>query len=65
MSGTILLIDDEPKLRQLLARILSLEDYRVLEADDTGDAPAWCIFPTFEGMALEEIVLTLLRGMVG
>lgn len=34
MTGTILLIDDEPKLRQLLARILSLEDYRVLEADD-------------------------------
>lgn len=34
MTGTILLIDDEPKLRQLLARILSLEDYRVLEAGD-------------------------------
>jgi DNA-binding NtrC family response regulator len=33
MSGTILLIDDEPKLRQLLARILTLEDYQVLEAD--------------------------------
>lgn len=35
MSGTILLIDDEPKLRQLMARILSLEDYKLLE---TGDA---------------------------
>lgn len=34
MTGIILLIDDEPKLRQLLARVLSLEDYRVLEADD-------------------------------
>lgn len=33
MPGTILLIDDEPKLRQLLARILTLEDYQVLEAD--------------------------------
>lgn len=33
MPATILLIDDEPKLRQLLARILSLEAYRVLEAD--------------------------------
>ena len=33
MSGTILLIDDEPKLRQLMARILSLEDYKVVEAD--------------------------------
>ena len=32
--ATILLIDDEPKLRGLLARILTLEDYRVLEADD-------------------------------
>ena len=34
MPGTILLIDDEPKLRQLMARILSLEDYKVLEAED-------------------------------
>ncbi|MCK8492660.1 MULTISPECIES: sigma-54-dependent transcriptional regulator [Spirosoma] len=34
MPGTILIIDDEPKLRQLLARILTLEDYQVLEADD-------------------------------
>lgn len=34
MASTILLIDDEPKLRQLMARILSLEDYTVLEADD-------------------------------
>ncbi len=34
MLATILLIDDEPKLRGLLARILTLEDYRVLEADD-------------------------------
>ncbi|GAB3895951.1 sigma-54-dependent transcriptional regulator [Spirosoma agri] len=34
MPGTILLIDDEPKLRQLLARILTLEDYQVMEADD-------------------------------
>ncbi|WP_338875096.1 sigma-54 dependent transcriptional regulator [Spirosoma sp. SC4-14] len=33
MPGTILLIDDEPKLRQLLARILILEEYQVLEAD--------------------------------
>ncbi|MFD2938294.1 sigma-54-dependent transcriptional regulator [Spirosoma flavum] len=34
MPGTILLIDDEPKLRQLMARILSLEYYNVLEAND-------------------------------
>jgi len=33
MPATILLIDDEPRLRQLLARILQLEDYTVLEAD--------------------------------
>ena len=33
MPGTILLIDDEPKLRQLMARILSLEEYKVVEAD--------------------------------
>lgn len=34
MSGTILLIDDEPKLRQLMARILCLEEYKVLEAEN-------------------------------
>ncbi len=34
MAATILLIDDEPRLRSLLARILSLEEYRVLEAED-------------------------------
>lgn len=34
MPGTILLIDDEPKLRQLMARILSLDDYKVLEAEN-------------------------------
>lgn len=34
MSATILLIDDEPKLRRLMARILSLEGYKILEADD-------------------------------
>ncbi|WP_018619446.1 sigma-54-dependent transcriptional regulator [Spirosoma luteum] len=33
MADTILIIDDEPRLRQLLARILQLEDYTVLEAD--------------------------------
>lgn len=34
MAATILIIDDEPRLRQLLARILQLEGYTVLEADD-------------------------------
>jgi DNA-binding NtrC family response regulator len=31
-QGTILIIDDEPRLRQLLARLLELEDYHVLQA---------------------------------
>lgn len=34
MQGTLLIIDDEDRLRQLLARLLSLEGYRVLEADN-------------------------------
>ncbi|GAB2602346.1 sigma-54-dependent transcriptional regulator [Spirosoma areae] len=34
MLATILLIDDEERLRGLLSRLLSLEDYRVLEAAD-------------------------------
>lgn len=33
-SATILIIDDEDRLRQLLARILSLEGYTVLEASN-------------------------------
>lgn len=34
MAATLLLIDDEPRLRQLLARILQLEGYAILEADN-------------------------------
>ncbi|MFD1143346.1 sigma-54-dependent transcriptional regulator [Larkinella insperata] len=34
MQGTILIIDDEDRLRQLLARLLSLEGYQVLEANN-------------------------------
>ncbi|WP_420146502.1 sigma-54-dependent transcriptional regulator [Spirosoma sp.] len=34
MPASILLIDDEPKLRQLLARILQLEGYTLFEAAD-------------------------------
>nr|MCU0450286.1 response regulator [Bernardetiaceae bacterium] len=37
-ADTILLIDDEAKLRSLLARILGLEGYRVLEAGDARTA---------------------------
>ena len=33
MADTILIIDDESRLRQLMARILQLEGYAVLEAD--------------------------------
>ncbi|WBA43236.1 sigma-54-dependent transcriptional regulator [Hymenobacter canadensis] len=33
-TGTLLLIDDEPRLRQLLARVLELEGYTVLQAPD-------------------------------
>ncbi len=32
-SASILIIDDEPQLRQLLARLLSVEGYEVIEAD--------------------------------
>ena len=34
MAATILLIDDEPRLRQLLARILELEGYSILQAEN-------------------------------
>ena len=34
MTGTILLIDDEDKLRHLFARIIGLEGYHVIQAED-------------------------------
>jgi DNA-binding NtrC family response regulator len=34
MKYTVLIIDDEVKLRELLARIISLEDFQVLQAGD-------------------------------
>jgi two-component system, NtrC family, response regulator len=34
VNSTILIIDDEPRLRQLLARMLQLEGYTVLEAEN-------------------------------
>src|SRR3978361_1322625 len=33
MKGTILIVDDEEKLRAMLKRILTLEDFRILEAN--------------------------------
>ena len=33
-TGTLLIIDDEPRLRQLLAQVLELEGYTVLQAPD-------------------------------
>ncbi|MEJ7664876.1 MAG: hypothetical protein WKG07_37870 [Hymenobacter sp.] len=33
-TGTLLLIDDEARLRQLLAQVLELEGYTVLQAPD-------------------------------
>lgn len=37
-QGTILIIDDEAQLRKLLARLLSLEGYTILEAPDARSA---------------------------
>ena len=38
MQFSILIIDDEPKLRQLMARILQLEGYHILEAGTISEA---------------------------
>jgi len=38
MPGTILLVDDEEKLRKLLSRIISLEGYTVIEAGSLSQA---------------------------
>lgn len=37
-KGKILIIDDEEELRSILSRLLSLEDYRVLEAKNAAEA---------------------------
>ena len=34
LTDTLLIIDDEPSLRQVLARVLTLEGYTVLQAPD-------------------------------
>ena len=39
MAGRILLVDDEEQLRKLLARIIFLEGYTVVEADEMKTAP--------------------------
>ncbi len=38
MKATILIVDDEEKLRSLLKRIISLEGFKVIEADTTKNA---------------------------
>jgi len=38
MNGRILIIDDEEKLRTLLAKIISLEQFEVLQAADCKSA---------------------------
>ena len=40
-SGILLLIDDEPRLRQVLARVLELEGYTVAQAPDAARGLAW------------------------
>lgn len=40
-AGTLLLIDDEPRLRQVLARVLELEGYTVAQAPDAARGLAW------------------------
>ena len=37
-KGTVLIVDDEEKLRSLLKRVIALEDFRVLEAGTLGAA---------------------------
>jgi two-component system NtrC family response regulator len=40
-KGKLLVIDDEERLRKLLARILQLEDFEVLEAATAKACAAW------------------------
>jgi two-component system, NtrC family, response regulator len=40
-SGTILVVDDETKLRRLIGRVISLEGYQVFEASDLKSAKQW------------------------
>jgi two-component system, NtrC family, response regulator len=40
-TGTLLLIDDETRLRQVLARVLELEGYTVVQAPDAGRGLTW------------------------
>lgn len=48
-SGTVLLIEDEPAMRSLMAAILEAEGYRVLQASD--GLEGWTAFEEFQGEA--------------
>ena len=62
MAGTILLIDDEPKLRQLMARILSLEEYKVVEAD-TGRSGLRMLQQTEIHVVISDVKLPDINGI--
>jgi len=42
-SGSVLIIHQQPKVRSLFRKIISLEGYKVFEASDAGDASAIAI----------------------
>jgi two-component system, OmpR family, alkaline phosphatase synthesis response regulator PhoP len=64
MTGCILVVDDDPVVRDAVARILQMEDYQVLEATDVqaaldsarGERPGLTIVdvsvPTLDGFAV-------------
>ncbi len=66
-SGTVLLIEDEPAMRSLMAAILEAEGYRVLQASD--GLEGWTAFEEFqreaEGRPLVVVTDHELPGMTG
>jgi CheY-like chemotaxis protein len=62
-SETILLVEDEPVVRQLARRILEMNGYTVLEAGDVGDARRLCAtHPGPIQLLLTDVVMPVMSG---
>jgi two-component system cell cycle sensor histidine kinase/response regulator CckA len=61
-AGTILLVEDEPAIRTLAARVLRSQGYTVLEVPDAEEALGLCPPGAAIDLLLTDIVLPGMRG---
>ena len=61
-TGTVLVVDDEPMLRNLLSRLLRMEGYEVLEAED-GQAALELVAREKPDLVLLDVMLPARNGL--